>query len=97
MKKLTIIVIMCLIISIISVPGCSSKKTIDGVKYDTYGLLNQSLKMNPDIEYKLCIGNIVWSILLAKSIVAPIYFLGFDIYEPVGKKNKDLPIGGVSN
>ena len=71
---------------ILSLSGCGDVKTIDGLTYDTYGLINESEKRNPDIEYELIIGNIVWSCILVETIVAPIYFIGFSMYEPVGKK-----------
>jgi len=41
---------------------------------------------NPDIKYKIIVGNVVWSVLLAETIVAPIYFFGWSLYEPTRLK-----------
>lgn len=41
---------------------------------------------NPDVAYRLIIGNIIWSCILVETIIAPIYFIGFSLYEPIGPK-----------
>jgi len=76
-------VAICLLISIC---GCGNSKKINGTIFDTYGFLNESEKKNPAIEYELIIGNVVWGILLCESLVFPIYFFGFSLYEPVALK-----------
>lgn len=68
------------------VSGCGDTKVIDGVEYDTYGLLNEDTKKNPNIQYELIVGNLVWGILLVETLFAPVYFFGFSLFEPVGKK-----------
>lgn len=94
MKKLFVYAII--LVFLLTVTGCGDRKTIDGHTYDTYGLINKDDKRNENIQYELIIGNIVWSVILVESIIAPIYFLGFSIYEPVGKKNTELPKGAVN-
>jgi len=79
MKKVTIF-----ILAIFLLTACGDPKAIQGKTYDTYGLLNESNKKNPNIEYELILGNIIWSIILCETIVAPIYFIGFSLYEPIG-------------
>ena len=34
------------------------------------------------------VGNVVWSVLLVETVIAPIYFLGFSLFEPVGPKGE---------
>ena len=93
MKKITsIIIILCLLIMF---SGCGNTKIIDGIEYDTYGLINKEEKRNPDIKYRLIIGNIVWSAILCETIIAPIYFIGFSIYEPYRKAIENEPIGSL--
>lgn len=92
-KKIISVVLICMFMVMIS--GCGEKKYINGYTYDTYGLLNQNYKKNPDIEYKLIIGNVVWSVILVETIIAPFYFIGFSIYEPVGLKDHNKPIGAI--
>lgn len=93
MKKIicTIMMGICLVFT-----GCGDVKTLGGVTYDTYGFLNQSEKKNPDVRYELITGNIVWSVLLCETIIAPIYFLGFSLYEPVAEKD-EIHIKGKIN
>ena len=66
--------------------GCGNNKEIKSKTYGTYGLLNESDMKNPNVEYRLIIGNIIWSCILVETIIAPIYFIGFSLYEPVGIK-----------
>jgi len=64
--------------------GCGDTKKINGITYDTYGLLSESNKKNPNIRYELILGNVIWGIILCETIAAPIYFFGFSMWEPVG-------------
>jgi len=86
MKK--IITVLLMVFFVLTMVGCSSNKVIDGKKYKTYGLINKDDEKDPDIEYELVVGNLVWGCLLVETVVAPVYFFGFDLYEPVGKKEK---------
>lgn len=81
MKNLLIICALCL-----SLTGCNNHKTIDGVDYDVFGVLNQDEKKNPDIEYKMSVGSIVAGVLLSETIIVPLYVALVDLWEPVGKK-----------
>ena len=73
--------------------GCGDTKVIDGVEYDTYGLINRSDKYNPNIRYEAIVGNVVWSILLVP--IGTVYFLGFSVMEPVAKKSDNFIPGKV--
>ncbi len=79
MRKL---IAITLIAASLLLTGCGSTKTINGVTYDTYGLMSPE-KHNPKIEYRVIWGNVVWAVLLSETIVAPIYFAGFSLFEPV--------------
>ena len=81
-----IVALALVIVLAVSTASCGDRKTIDGVTYDTYGLFNADDKKNPDIQYELIIGNVVWGVILFETIVGPIYFFGFSLFEPVGKK-----------
>ncbi|KKM21237.1 hypothetical protein LCGC14_1637440 [marine sediment metagenome] len=89
MKKIISVLVILSMITIFS--GCGDTKVIDKIEYDTYGLFNKETKRNPNIEYKTIIGNIVWSVILVETIIAPIYFLGFSLYEPIRKVNPNRP------
>jgi hypothetical protein len=81
MKK--IIISLILVISLFVI-GCADNKVIDGKTYKPYGFITKSEIRNPNIEYEIVFGNVVWSVLLAHTIVAPVYFAGFSLWEPVG-------------
>jgi len=77
---------MLLVLSILAMMfSCANSKEIDGITYDTYGLINKENKRNPDIQYEVVWGNVIWSVILSETIVVPVYMIGFSIMEPVGK------------
>lgn len=79
-------------IALLALSGCADTKTICGATYDSYGLFNADDKKNPDIQYKLVVGNLIWGVILFETIIAPVYFFGFSIMEPVGQK---APVKGA--
>lgn len=84
MKRIISIVIILAMCA--SLSACGERKVIKGVEYDTYGLLNQEEKRNPDIFYEPIWGNIILGIIFFETIIAPIYVFGFDMFQPVGKR-----------
>jgi hypothetical protein len=66
--------------------GCGEDKKINGVWYETYGLINKHEVKDSNIRYRTIVGNVVWGIILVETLVAPVYFFGFSMYEPVGPK-----------
>ena len=74
----------------------ADEKTINGVTYGTYGLVNKDDMRNPNIQYSLSGWSIFWSIIFVETIIAPIYFIGWDLYEPVGVKDPNWVPGQVS-
>ena len=78
-----------------AIVGCGNVKNIDGVTYDTYGLINKSDKKNDKIEYKVIWGNVIWAVILMETIIAPIYFFGFSMFEPVAKLDPNKPKGSI--
>jgi hypothetical protein len=74
-----------LLIGSLGLAGCADKMTADGVTYVPYGLANQDEK-DPRVQYEICVGNVIWAVILSETVVAPIYFFGWSLYEPVGLK-----------
>ena len=95
MKKIILVLLVLCFCTFVT--GCGDYKKINGNIYDTYGIFNETDKKNPDIEYRVIVGNVVWSILLVETIIAPIYFLGFSLFEPVGVLYHNAPIGFISD
>jgi hypothetical protein len=75
--------------------GCGQPKTIDGVTYDTYGFMNADTKKNPKIKYEISTGNVIWSVILFSSVVAPVYFIGFSLYNPIALNDNNFIPGKI--
>lgn len=102
------VAVLTLLMMLVTLSGCGDTKSImtpvavkNGVQqvmpitYDTYGLFNKEDKRNPAVEYRIIIGNIVWSVILCETIIAPLYFIGFSMYEPVGLKHPHAVKGQI--
>ena len=77
--------------------GCGAEnKTIGGVEYGTYGLFNKEEMHNKNIQYEISGWSIFWSVIFCETIIAPIYFVGFDLYQPIGVKDPNWVPGQVS-
>ena len=94
-KKLSIILIIIAFFLTTFLYGCGDNKVINGTEYTTYGLLNEKDKRNSNIEYEVIWGNVIWGCLLFETIVAPIYFFGFSLFEPIQGLDKSKPKGSV--
>ena len=77
----------------IALTGCADSKslTVDGVRknYPTYGWINASEMKSDKVCYAVSTENVILSILLIETLVFPVYFVGFDLYEPIRVKPED--------
>jgi len=73
----------------------AEEKKIGEITYGTYGLVNESEMKNPNIQYEISGWSIVWSVVFCQTIIAPIYFIGWDLYQPVTKKDANWVPGQV--
>lgn len=100
MKKFkTILFVVITTLTITVATSCADNKTINGVTYRPYGLLNESTCKNDSVEYQISGEAFVVGIIFVELIVPPIYIFGYNFYEPVGLK-KDFEKGttkGVVN
>ena len=86
MKKIVVILVSLVFL----LNGCATPRSLENKVYPTYGFFNESTDKSKNVCYKISVGNVIWSIILAETVIAPIYFIGFDLWEPVRlKKNKD--------
>jgi hypothetical protein len=74
------------------VVGCGHNMTIEGKKVETVGLINIAINdestmaiKRPDVKYRVIWGNVIWGAVLFGTAIAPIYFYGFSMFEPVEK------------
>lgn len=84
------------VVSCLALTACGADdKTIDGITYGTYGVVNQTEMRNPNIQYEMSGWSIFWSIIFSETVVVPIYFIGWDLYEPVTKKDPSWVPGQI--
>ena len=76
--------------------GCAQPLEVDGVQFGSYGLANEAEMKNPDLRYEVIVGNVIWGVLLCETVIAPIYFFGWSLYQPVGKKSPNHVPGQIS-
>jgi hypothetical protein len=88
------VLVAILAVGSLALASCAQSKDIHGVTYSGYGLLNSGDKKNDSVEYQPVWGNVFWGVVLVETIVAPIYFFGFSLFEPVGPK---CAVKGVVN
>jgi len=84
--------IIAVLLIVTMLVGCGDPRYIhtpqnnSGKVYPTYGLLNQNSDKSELVCYELSVGNVIWSIILVETIVMPIYFVGFSLFNPVSAK-----------
>ena len=80
-KTIAIVLALCLVLT-----GCGHPLSTSKREYPTYGLFNESTQKSKDVCYEISVGNVVWSIILVETIIAPIYFVGWSLWNPVRLK-----------
>ncbi len=90
MKKIGI---MALMASLLALTACGAPIEHNEKVYPTYGLFNENESKSEDMCYEVSVGNVVWSIILIETVVAPIYFVGFSLYNPIGPKDANGKCG----
>jgi hypothetical protein len=66
--------------------GCARDLHACGKTYTSYGLLSPDDARNQSLRYEVIWGNVFLGVIMFETIIAPIYFFGFSIFEPVGAK-----------
>jgi len=66
--------------------ACGNDKTINGKKYQTYGVFNEDTRKDPNIKYEVSAGSVIWAIILCETVVFPVYIIGWDLWQPVSAK-----------
>ena len=98
------LIIVVLLLTIIIAPfglvcmgGCGDDKSVcigeDGTDchtFEQYGLFDEGDKRNPNVEYDVVIGNVIWSVFLVETIAAPVILVGWYLYEPVGPRDNSV-------
>jgi len=79
--------------------GCVEDKEVEindpqtletvNVMFRPFGLFNKDEMKNPQVQYRISTGNVVWSVIFCETIIVPVYLVGWYLYEPVGPKEKE--------
>lgn len=94
MKKLLAVALL-IILSMCTLSSCADHKTINGVKYRPYGIINEGSEHNPDIYYEVSGWAVFSGIMFSECLLIPtIYTFGYNLWEPVStmadhNNNKD--------
>lgn len=73
--------------------ACGRPIEYNGREYPTHGVFNEDSSKSEDMCYKISVGNVVWSVILIETIIMPIYFVGFSLWNPVGPKDANGKCG----
>ncbi len=105
-KVVASLIILCFLT--VFTAGCGNNRDVcykgesgkqECYEFDQFGLFNGNNMKNPNVKYKLIIGNVIWSIILIETIIVPIILVGWFMFEPVGPAVKvdGNVIKGASN
>jgi hypothetical protein len=80
---------LLLIVSLLFI-GCGQSQIINGVKRNPVGIISMNTDLGSysnKIHYEPCWGNIIWGAILFETVIAPIYFYGFSMFNPIDMKD----------
>ena len=91
--------LLVLILTVFVFLGCADNRRLGNSQkeYETYGFFNQESRKSPCVLYEASFGNIAWSIVLFETVIAPVYFFGWSVFEPIRMKStNELKQQGIS-
>lgn len=80
--------IAAVLIGTMLLTGCADNKNLPvydngSMKHiETFGLFNEGNLREECVNYSVSVGNVILGIMLSATVVAPVYFFGFSLYEP---------------
>lgn len=82
MKRIILALVTCVVFT-----SCADNKTFkksDGTEFTAqpYGWMDKEKEID-GVEYELCTGNVVLSIVFGETIAAPVLLTGLELWEPV--------------
>ncbi len=95
MKRLIAIIMVVVMLSACGRPATLQPAGKPAREYPTIGLFSSASEKSDSVCYEISIGNVIWSIILIESVVFPVYFVGWSIYNPVGLKRADGTCPGI--
>ena len=58
------------------------------VYVESYGLFNEDVYKNKNVVYEVSAESVIFSIIFSETIIVPVYFVGYDLYQPVKVKDE---------
>jgi hypothetical protein len=86
MMKKTLAVLLIASMSVLAA-GCGHELETAKKTYPTYGFFNQDKYKSDDVCYEVSVGNVLLSVLLIESVIGPVYFVGFSLFNPIRLKS----------
>ena len=84
MKKQLLILSMCIALTSCTHPvSFIDPNTKQEFVAESYGIANEEAKKINGVIYEVSAGNVIWSIILCETLIAPVYFIGWSIKQPV--------------
>ena len=91
MKKIIMLFVLVLTVTMITTSCADSKKFTDkkGKEFtaEPYGWANADARKIDTVVYQVNVGNVVWDILLSETIIVPVWLTGWQALEPVRLKD----------
>ena len=80
--------IAMVLVSLVFLSGCGQSKIINNIERKPVGLITMNAQQikstySKNISYDVCWGNVFWGVILCETIIAPIYFFGFSMFNPI--------------
>lgn len=77
----------------ISVQVIVDSTTVDTtINFEPCGIFDKDEIQNEKIKYEVCWGNVIWSCIFVETIIVPIQYIGYYLWEPVGLKEEQQKI-----
>ena len=78
--------IIALCLTALFLSGCAHPVKQGSKTYVPYGVANEETKRDPNIKYEISAGSVFVAILFCETVIAPVYIVGWDLYQPVVEK-----------
>lgn len=91
MKKLLLV-----LLGLMMLTSCADSKSfvIDGetVEVEPYGWGNENSTKVEGVTYDVCVGNVVWSVILVETVIAPVWITAVALWEPVSYEPNKIKV-----
>jgi hypothetical protein len=83
-RKINSIAVLALCAVLLFTGACGHARTINGVKYQPYGLVDKDDLYSPNVKYHVVAASVVCAIVFSETFLIPGWVVGWNLWEPVG-------------